>query len=116
MRKAKVTEAQLKKHISENQIRLEHPTELKLGKFLTRFPEILTRILEDLLMHSLCEYLYELACKLTEFYEACYCVEKDRVTGEIINVDMNRLMLLEATAQVFMKGFYILGLKPLEKM
>ncbi len=116
MRTAKVSPEDLKEHINKNQITLEHPTELKLGKFLTRFPEILTRILDDLLMHALCEYLYELACKLTDFYEACYCIEKDKVTGEIVEVHMNRLMLLEATAQVFMTGFHILGLKPLHRM
>ena len=67
-------------------------------------------------MHSLCEYLYELATTLTEFYDSCYCVEKDRKTGEVVKVDMNRLMLLEATVRVFEKGFYILGIKPVSRM
>eukprot|EP00794_Sanderia_malayensis_P007073 gene7073-7870_t len=116
MRTAKVSEEQLTGFIRENKIKLDHSTELKLGKHLTRFPEVLTRILDDLLMHSLCEYLYELACKLTDFYEACYCIEKDKATGQIVKVHMNRLMLLEATARIFMAGFHILGLKPLEKM
>ena len=116
MRTAKVSPEELKTHIASNKITLDHPTELKLGKFLTRFLEIISKILDDLFMHSLCEYLYELACKLTDFYESCYCVEKDKTTGEVVKVHMNRLMLLEATAKVFEQGFKILGLKPLDKM
>ena len=116
IRTAKVTDEELEKYIKSNKITLDHPKELKLGKFLTRFPEILMKILDDLLLHTLCEYLYELACKLTEFYEACYCVEKDKTTGEIVKVHMNRLMLLKATSLVFLQGFNILGLKALDKM
>lgn len=33
------------------------------------------------MLHSLCDYLYELATTFTEFYDSCYCVEKDRQTG-----------------------------------
>jgi len=116
IRTSKVSNEELNNFAKSNKIALDHPAELKLGKLLTRFPEILTKILDDLLMHSLCEYLYELACKLTDFYEACYCVEKDKATGEVIKVHMNRLLLLKATSLVFLQGFNILGLEPLEKM
>jgi arginyl-tRNA synthetase len=51
---------------------LQHDKEWKLGKCLIRFPEIL---------HTLCDYLYELATTFTEFYDSCYCIEKDRQTG-----------------------------------
>lgn len=37
--------------------------------------------MDDLLLHSLCDYVYELATTFTEFYDSCYCVEKDRQTG-----------------------------------
>ena len=68
------------------------------------------------MLHSMCEYLYELATTLTEFYDACYCIEKDRETGEIKNVHMNRIALLEAVARVFEAGFHIVGLKPVTRM
>lgn len=42
--------------------------------------------MEDLLLHTLCDYLYELATTFTEFYDSCYCVEKDRQTGEARSV------------------------------
>ena len=73
-------------------------------------------MLDDLYLHLLCEYLYELATTLTEFYDACYCVEKDRTTGEIVTVNYNRLLLLEATARVMEKAFHILGIDPVSKM
>ncbi|KAG7263462.1 hypothetical protein CRUP_038587 [Coryphaenoides rupestris] len=60
---------------------LEHEKEWKLAKCVVRFPEILQKILEDLLLHTLCDFLYELATTFTEFYDHCYCVEKDRQTG-----------------------------------
>jgi len=67
-------------------------------------------------MHSLCDFLYELSTTFTEFYDACYCVEKDRTTGEVVKVNMERLLLCEATASVMAQGFQILGIKPLNKM
>ena len=116
LRTSKVSDEELDSHAKSNKIVLEHPTELKLSKHITRFPEVLTKILDDLLLHSLCEYLYELACKLTDFYEVCYCVEKDKATGEVVTVHLNRLLLLKATSLVFLQGFHILGLSPLDKM
>ena len=62
-------------------ILLDHDKEWKLGKCILRFPEVLNKILEDLFLHGLCDYLYELATTFTEFYDSCYCVEKDRQTG-----------------------------------
>ena len=51
------------------------------GKFLLRFPEVISRLMDTLLIHLLCDYLYDLAGHFTDFYDACYVVEKDRQTG-----------------------------------
>lgn len=67
--------------MESTEILLDHEKEWKLGKCILRFPEVLQKILDDLLLHSLCDYLYELATTFTEFYDSCYCVEKDRQTG-----------------------------------
>lgn len=75
-------EAALKKAAETTEIQLDHEKEWKLAKCILRFPEILQKILDDLLLHTLCDYLYELATTFTEFYDSCYCVEKDRQTGE----------------------------------
>ncbi|XP_044749902.1 arginine--tRNA ligase, cytoplasmic [Coccinella septempunctata] len=96
-------------------ISLEHEKEWKLGKVLLRFPDVLIKITKDLYLHCLCEYLYEIATTFTEFYDACYCIEKDS-SGDIVKINYGRILLAEATALVMEKCFHILGLNPVEKM
>uniref|UniRef100_A0A8D2MMX5 Arginine--tRNA ligase, cytoplasmic n=1 Tax=Zonotrichia albicollis TaxID=44394 RepID=A0A8D2MMX5_ZONAL len=115
-RLANIDEQMLRKAAREEVLVLDHEKEWKLGKCILRFPEILQKILEDLLLHTLCDYLYELATTFTEFYDSCYCVEKDRQTGQIVKVNMWRLLLCEATATIMAKGFDILGIKPVQRM
>lgn len=81
-RLANIDEAALRRAAETTEILLDHEKERKLGKCILRFPEILQKILDDLLLHALCDFLYELATTFTEFYDSCYCVEKDRRTGE----------------------------------
>ncbi|XP_038056656.1 arginine--tRNA ligase, cytoplasmic-like [Patiria miniata] len=115
-RLAKVDDAAVLQAAGSTPIDVIHAKEWKLAKCLSRFPEIVSRILNDLLMHTLCEYLYELTTTFTEFYDACYCVEKDRQTGVIVKVNMSRILLCEAAAAVMAKGFHILGLDPVNRM
>nr|XP_061801768.1 arginine--tRNA ligase, cytoplasmic-like [Nerophis lumbriciformis] len=115
-RLANLDEASLKKAAETTEVLLDHEKEWKLGKCILRFPEILQKILDDLLLHTLCDYLYELATTFTEFYDSCYCVEKDRQTGEVVKVNMWRMLLCEATATVMAKGFDILGINPVHRM
>ncbi|XP_065143398.1 arginine--tRNA ligase, cytoplasmic [Paramisgurnus dabryanus] len=115
-RLANIQEAALRKAAETTEVLLDHEKEWKLGKCILRFPEILQKITDDLLLHTLCDYLYELATTFTEFYDSCYCVEKDRQTGEVVKVNIWRMLLCEATAAVMAKGFDILGLNPVERM
>ena len=84
MRTANVAPEELQNAAKKTKFELEHPKEWKLGKLLLRFPEIIKRIMEDMLIHNLCDYLYDLATTFTEFYDNCYVVEKDRQTGMYI--------------------------------
>lgn len=102
--------------MSTTKIELDSPKEWKLAKLVLRFPEIIERFVADLTPHTLCDFLYELATTFTEFYDACYVVEKDRQTGEIVRVNMSRLLLCEATANVMKQGFSILGLNTVDRM
>ncbi|XP_056302077.1 arginine--tRNA ligase, cytoplasmic [Danio aesculapii] len=115
-RLANIQEAALRKAAETTDVLLDHEKEWKLGKCILRFPEILQKITDDLLLHMLCDYLYELATTFTEFYDSCYCVEKDRQTGEVVKVNMWRMLLCEATAAVMAKGFDILGINPVQRM
>ncbi|KAG7517067.1 arginine-tRNA ligase, cytoplasmic [Solea senegalensis] len=115
-RLANLDDTVLKRAAESTELLLDHEKEWKLGKCILRFPEILQKILEDLLLHTLCDFLYELATTFTEFYDSCYCVEKDRQTGEVIKVNMCRMLLCEATAAIMAKGFEILGINPVHRM
>ncbi len=115
-RLANASSEQLREAAKTTPIEVLHEKELKLAKCIVRFPEVISRVIDELLPHYLCDYTYELCTTFTGFYDACYCVEKDRQTGEIIKVNMSRLMLCEATAMVLDKAFAILGLEPVSKM
>merc|ERR1712062_276758 len=93
-------------NITEEQLEQAKKEEIKLGKLLLRFGEVLHRMTDDLLLHSLCDFMYEVANTFTEFYEKCYCVEKDK-TGEIVKINWERILLCEATASVLQTCFTI---------
>ncbi|CAN0412571.1 unnamed protein product [Lampetra fluviatilis] len=97
-------------------VALGHASERRLARAILRLPEVLARTADDLQLHTLCDFLYELAGTFTDFYDACYCVEKDRTTGEVVKVNMSRLLLCEATAMVMETCFHILGLTPVQRM
>ncbi|KAK2588218.1 hypothetical protein KPH14_004253 [Odynerus spinipes] len=114
-RTANVSSEQLKKAIEDIPVALEHEKEWKLAKVLLKFPDVLLKITKDLHLHQLCEYCYEISCAFTEFYDKCYCVEKNQI-GEIVKVNMGRILLTEATAIMMEQCFSILGIKPLARM
>jgi len=116
-RKAQLTsEALAKAAEAGSAIELLHDKEWKLAKVLLRFPEVVVRATEDLFIHSICDFLYEVSTTFTEFYDQCYCMEKNRVTGEIIKIDMSRMLLCEITALVMSRCFDILGIRTVQKM
>lgn len=115
-RNANVDSAEVVAAAQATPLMLNHPKEWKLAKLLLRFPDVIARILEELYLHTLCEYLYEISTTFTEFYDACYCIERDRQSGKIVKVNMHRLMLCEVTAKVIRKCFFILGITPVGKM
>jgi arginyl-tRNA synthetase len=114
-RMANITQDQIKEALNTIPISLDHPKEWQLAKVLMKFPDIVMKITKDLCLHSLCEFCYEIACSFTEFYDNCYCVEKNQ-TGEIVKVNMGRILLTEVTAMMLDKCLNLLGLKSVEKM
>ncbi|KYN19971.1 Arginyl-tRNA synthetase, cytoplasmic, partial [Trachymyrmex cornetzi] len=114
-RTANITKDELRQRSHEVPISLEHEKEWKLAKVLLKFPDVILGITEDLYLNSLCEFCYEVSCAFTEFYDKCYCVEKNQ-SGEIIKINIGRLLLVEATALILEKCFSLLGLKPVAQM
>lgn len=99
---------------SSTSLNLTHEREIKLAKYILRFPDIVLQCIDDLLFHLLCNYLYELSGFFTDFYEACYCIE--RSGDQDVKIHLDRILLCEATAAVMDKGLTLLGLKTLSRM
>lgn len=94
--------------LQENQIKLEHPSEIELGLHLLRFQEALNLVAEELLPNRLTDYLYTLAEKFNAFFRDC------RVEGS--PQQNERLLLCEATARVLKQGLNLLGVQTVERM
>lgn len=75
-------------------LKFEHPMELTLAKALCRLPDILLKIQNDFLLHSLCDYLYDLSCDFTNFYDACYCIERNQETGKCMYLSTSSIKLI----------------------
>lgn len=101
---------------SAEKVSLEHEKEVKLAKLLLRFSDVIIKIADDLYLHSLCEFMYEVATAFSEFYDNCYCVERNKASGEVTKINMGRMILCEVTASVLAKCFDILGIVPVQKM
>ncbi|XP_028178393.1 arginine--tRNA ligase, cytoplasmic [Ostrinia furnacalis] len=114
-RTAQISIEQLLEEAQKTGFKFSHEAEWKLGKVLLRFPEVILKVANDLYLHSLCEYLYEISSTFTEFYDKCYCVEKDK-EGKIVKIIYERLMLCEVTARIMEKCLDILGIKTVSKM
>lgn len=116
IRSSKLTPEHLDSAIKNISIVLEADAEVSLGMSLLRFPEVIHRAVDSLLLHQVCEYLYDLSCSFSTFYDKCYCMRIDKATDEVLEINMNRIMLCEATARVFETGFHILGIIPVSRM
>uniref|UniRef100_A0A182NN94 Probable arginine--tRNA ligase, cytoplasmic n=1 Tax=Anopheles dirus TaxID=7168 RepID=A0A182NN94_9DIPT len=101
--------------IESTDFRIEHEKEWKLAKVLLRFTDVTLLIMKNLSLHHLCEFVYEICTTFSEFYDSCYCIEKNK-QGEIVKVYASRVLLCEATSRVLGKCFDILGLKPVHKI
>ncbi|KPM09346.1 arginine-tRNA ligase, cytoplasmic-like protein [Sarcoptes scabiei] len=93
--------------------KLNHPKELKLAKFILNFPDIIRQIVDDLYIHTLCRFMFDLSVVFNEFYDQCYVIEK--IDSEK-KINFNRIILCEATAKIMEISFQILGIETVEKM
>lgn len=93
---------------SAGRIQITHPTERALLLHLTRFPEAIEMAVRDLLPNRICDYLYGLAQLFHSFHRDC------RVEGS--GVEQERLALCALVEKVMRKGFYLLGLQPVDRM
>lgn len=97
------------KHFSENAINesIEH----ELAIHLLEFHEVIARVVEDLLIHKLCNYLHKLAVLFHRFYEQCKILN-------IADTELrdSRLMLCHKVSITLKQGLDLLGVRVLDKM
>uniref|UniRef100_A0A0N4ZVB6 Probable arginine--tRNA ligase, cytoplasmic n=1 Tax=Parastrongyloides trichosuri TaxID=131310 RepID=A0A0N4ZVB6_PARTI len=116
-RNAGIEKATLEKYIENLQdgsVPLEHPAEFKLAKHILKFSDTLLSALDTLLIHQICDYVYELATTFHDFYNVCYVIQKDR-DGKTTLFE-NRLVLCEVTADIMSACFNILGMRCVNRM
>lgn len=89
---------------------LEHPSERALALALCRFQEVLEQVGKDGYPHYLCGYLYELAVRYSQFYEACPILNAPDAEKN------SRLLLCRRTAQTLQTGLDLLGITTVEQM
>ena len=83
---------------------LAEPDEQLLALHLTRYPQVVATLAEELQPHKLCTYLFDLASLYSTFYEQCPVLRSD---GEVRH---SRLALCQATRQVLASGLGLLGI------
>jgi len=89
---------------------LSEPAEIALARHLLNFGLVLNTAAEDYRPNLLCNYLYELAGRFTNFYEHCQVLKSQGA------IRATRLLLCNLTAQVLKQGLEILGIDTLEQM
>lgn len=86
------------------------PEERRLAVLLLRFQETLEQVASEALPHLLCTYLYELASRFMQFYEACPVLDAPGGLRE------GRLKLCALTAETLHRGLGLLGIETVERM
>ncbi len=89
---------------------LDTPQERHLALGLLAFPEAFEASLATLQPHRLCVYLFDLAQRLTAFYDACPVLTSEGVLRD------QRLALCDLAARTLSIGLSVLGIDAPEKM
>jgi arginyl-tRNA synthetase len=97
--------------LNSAEIKLTTEIEHKLAVKLLELPDLINSVAEDLAIHRLCEYLYDVAATFHRFYEHCPILNADD------SIQRNsRLLLCDITARTLQLGLDLLGIKVLEMM
>ncbi|VDK56240.1 unnamed protein product [Anisakis simplex] len=100
--------------LDEGCLTLEHPAEYKLAKTVLKFSDCILTVLDSLLLHQLCDYVYSLATTFHDFYNECYVIHKDREGKTTIYY--HRLVLCQVTADIMEICLKILGIRTVQRM
>jgi arginyl-tRNA synthetase len=110
-RKAGVDFAELP---DDAEITLSHDSEVKLGKALLRFVDVIELVARELKPNLLTDYLYDLSKAFSTFYDRQHGVRV--IDAEPESVRVSRLRLCDLTARALKLGLGLLGIKTVEQM
>jgi len=96
--------------LSASKVNLAAPEEINLARHLLNFGLTLRAVEEEYRPNFLCNYLYDLAGRFTQFYENCPVLKSEGETRS------TRLILCDRTAKVLKQGLSVLGIETLEQM
>lgn len=85
--------------------------ERRLALHLLQFADLLYEVADDLSLHRLCDYLYELAAAYHRFYERCPILQHAEPA-----VRDSRLHLSDLTSRTLKQGLDLLGIQTLAQM
>jgi arginyl-tRNA synthetase len=89
---------------------LAEQSELELAKQLLKLDDVLDDVIADFLPNRICEFLFELAQKFNQFYEACPVLNAEEP------VRTSRLLLCDLAARTIRVGMTLLGIPLPERM
>ncbi len=93
------------------EIRLDSPSERAMGLQILRFPEVVEMAAAELKPNVLTDYLFDLANKLSTFYDECPVLR-----AESEEVKNSRLALCDLTGRTLAAGLEMLGINVVERM
>ncbi|HSW93505.1 MAG TPA: arginine--tRNA ligase [Gammaproteobacteria bacterium] len=99
------------KTIQQATISLTTDIEHSLATRLLNFPDVVYAVSDSLSLHTLCDYLYDLAATYHQFYEQCPILSND---DKVLRG--SRLLLSDLTARTLHLGLDLLGIGTLEQM
>lgn len=108
MRKAGVQAGAVEQSIPLDKLKIVEKAERDLVLELLRFPDVIERVTETLMLNQLTEYVYGVSKLVSAFYRDCKVIGSEQ--------QESRLLLCESTRKVMEKCFFLLGCKPLERI
>jgi len=75
---------------------------------LLKFPETLEAASDELAINKICDFIYELAGKISEGYKLYRIIDDPSKDS--------RILLIEAIRQVFSTAFHLVGIVPLDRI
>jgi len=106
--KSGLSQEDISKLMAKGGFKITHPHERFLAMSLLRFPEVIDTVTEELNIHKLCDFIYDVADKISQGYSKYRIVDDPNKE--------TRVLLCEAVRRMLGTAFYLVGIKPLEKI